>query len=165
MPPRILATGAPLVGATTRAETPITTATEVVVHVTGLVARPGLVTLPPGSRVADAVAAAGGVTKRRAADSVNLARLLVDGEQIVVSDGPVPGAPVPAATTSAQALINLNTADQAALEGLPGIGPVIATRIIEWRTANGAFRSVDELGEVSGIGDATLVRLRSLVGL
>ena len=147
----------------------------VVVHVTGLVARPGLVRLPLGARVADAVAEAGGVTRRRAADTVNLARILVDGEQVVVG---VPGAPgsvgsaPPVASTGTppgnpigpgSTPIDLNTATAGVLEGLPGVGPVIAARIVDWRTANGAFRSVEELGEVSGIGDAILSQVRGLV--
>ncbi|MDP1877112.1 MAG: ComEA family DNA-binding protein [Actinomycetota bacterium] len=134
---------------------------DVVVHVAGLVSLPGLVRLPAGSRVADAIAAAGGVTKPRAADSVNLARVLVDGEQVVVTlDGPAAGAAVPAAATP---VVDLNRADQAALESLPGVGPVLAARVLAWRAANGSFRSVDELGEVAGIGQATLARLRPLV--
>ncbi len=136
-------------------------AVEVVVHVAGLVRRPGLVRLPSGSRVADAVSAAGGVTRPHAADSVNLARVLVDGEQIVVGSG-VGSGPV-GAEPSADGLTDLNTADAAALELLPGVGPVLAGRIIAWRTANGPFRSVDELGEVSGIGDAILALLRPAV--
>ena len=138
---------------------------EVVVHVTGQVARPGLVTLAAGSRIADAVAAAGGVTRRRASETVNLARVLVDGEQIVVgastvgSAPPAPGTPSPASSGP----VDLNTADARALEALPGVGPVLAGRIVDWRALNGPFRSIDELGEVSGIGDATLTRLRSLV--
>ena len=152
---------------------------QVVVHVTGLVARPGLVRLPLGARVADAVDEAGGVTRRRAADTVNLARILVDGEQVVVG---VPGAPGSAGLTSPASPtgtppgnplgspagtgpvpINLNTAPAGELESLPGVGPVIAARIVEWRTANGAFRSVEELGEVSGIGDAILAQVRDRV--
>ena len=135
---------------------------EVVVHVVGDVRRPGVVRLAIGSRVEDAIAAAGGVTKRRAEDSVNLARVLVDGEQVVVSQQPPPGstaapiAPVPP-------VVDLNAATVEALDGLPGIGPVIASRIIAWRTANGPFRSVDELGEVSGIGEAILAQIRALV--
>lgn len=140
---------------------------QVVVHVTGLVARPGLVRLPAGARVADAVVEAGGVTRRRAADTVNLARILVDGEQVVVGLPAAPGAagsappgnPMGSGTTP----IDLNTATAGVLEGLPGVGPVIAARIVDWRTANGAFRSVEELGEVSGIGDAILAQVRGLV--
>lgn len=138
----------------------------VVVHVTGQVVRPGLVTLPAGSRVADALAAAGGVTRKRAAESVNLARILLDGEQIVVGQSGGTGSGSSASSTApggAPAPLELNRADGAALEGLPGVGPVLAGRILQWRLDNGPFRSVDELGEVSGIGDATLARLRSLV--
>ena len=134
----------------------------VVVHVVGRVARPGLVALPAGSRVADAIAAAGGVTRPRAADSVNLARVLADGEQIAVGADVVAAASTP--TTGAVApIVDLNTADLAALDTLPGVGPVLAGRILAWRQAHGPFRSVDELGEVSGIGDAILGQLRPLV--
>ena len=139
---------------------------ELVVHVAGLVSRPGLVRLPAGSRVADAVAAAGGVTKRRAADTVNLARLVVEGEQIVVGGAASGQASVVgpmAASDATPPPLDLNAATQDELEGLPGIGPVIAARIIGWRTTNGAFRSVEELGEVSGIGTAILSQVRTLV--
>lgn len=140
---------------------------EVVVHVVGLVARPGLVHLPLGARVADAVAAAGGVTRRRAADTVNLARVLVDGEQVVVGGAAVAGAAVVAGATldgtAAPVPVDLNLATEPVLDGLPGVGPVLAGRIVAWRVANGPFRSVDELGEVSGIGDAILAQLRPLV--
>lgn len=152
-------------------------AADIVVHVAGLVARPGIVRLPPGARVADAVAAAGGVTRRRAADSVNLARPVVDGEQILVTD---PGR-APASSTSAAMplgptgstgspelpgvpmVVDLNAASEQVLDSLPGVGPVLASRILAWRQEHGAFRSVDELGEVSGIGEAILERLRPLV--
>ena len=165
--PSVLATGRPIAPARSDAPAPTGAAavgaSQVVVHVAGHVAHPGLVTLPAGSRVADAVAAAGGVTRRRAADTVNLARVLVDGEQIVVGSEPgaTVGGAVPAST--AAPVLDLNTADGAAFEGLPGVGPMLAGRIVAWRVANGPFRSVDELGEVSGIGDATLTRLRPLV--
>lgn len=134
---------------------------DLVVHVIGFVARPGLVRVASGSRVADAIEQAGGVTRRRAADSVNLARLVVDGEQIVVAaratavqQGPAAGVLGPT---------DLNTASASDLEDLPGVGPVLAGRIIQWRSDNGPFRSVDELGEVTGIGDAILEQLRPLV--
>ena len=137
-------------------------ASDVVVHVAGQVRRPGLVRLPAGARVADAVEAAGGVTRARAADSVNLARVLVDGEQIVVTDAPT--APAPAAEgPGAPMVLDLNTATAAALDTLPGVGPVLAARIVAWRDANGPFRSVEELGEVSGIGEAILGQVRALV--
>jgi competence protein ComEA len=139
----------------------------VVVDVTGQVRRPGIATLPAGSRVIDALKAAGGV--RRGVDrvSINRARLLVDGEQIVVGGATPPGVAA-SATSSAPAgstLVNLNTADEATLETLPGVGPVTAQSIMTWREENGGFRAVDELLEVSGIGDATLARLAPYVTL
>jgi competence protein ComEA len=148
---------------------------EVVVHVVGAVHRPGIVHLPTGSRVADAVDAAGGATSRGQLASVNLARVLVDGEQIVVqrrggsmllgAPGTAGAAASPggAAAASPTAPVDLNTATLEALDGLPGIGPVLAQRILDWRAANGRFSTVDELGEVSGIGEATLADLRPLV--
>ena len=145
---------------------------EVVVHVVGAVHRPGLVRLPAGSRVSDAVAAAGGTTAAARAASVNLARVLVDGEQVVVQSrngppvvaapGAAAGAP-PGAAPAPAGPVDLNTATLEALDGLPGIGPVLAQRILDWRTAHGRFSSVDELGEVSGIGEATLADLRPAV--
>jgi competence protein ComEA len=139
-----------------------TAAAEVVVDVAGKVRRPGIVTLPAGSRVVDALEAAGG--PRRGVDLVglNLARVLVDGEQVVVGRPAVAGpaaAAVPGPSPGAGALVNLNTATQPDLETLPGVGPVTAQAILDWRTEHGAFSSVDELLEVSGIGDATLAEI------
>lgn len=140
-----------------------TPAVEVVVHVSGAVRRPGLVHLAPGSRVADALAAAGGVTAKGTAESVNLARIVVDGEQIVVTDtAAAPGAPA-TASAGAPAVVDLNAATLEQLDALPGVGPVLAGRILAWRTSNGRFSSVAELGEVSGIGEAILAQLRPLV--
>jgi competence protein ComEA len=123
--------------------------------------------------VADAVSAAGGATADARAASVNLARLLVDGEQLVVQRRGrpplvlAPGAAAPAVPSGAgpasSGPVDLNTATQEALDALPGIGPVLAQRILDWRTAHGRFSSVDELGEVSGIGEATLADLRPVV--
>jgi competence protein ComEA len=134
---------------------------EVVVHVLGAVRDPGLFTLPPGSRVADAVDAAGGARSDKALASVNLARILVDGEQVVLD-----ATGQTAASGSVESsLVSLNQADAAAFETLPGVGPVIAQRIVAWRTSNGPFRSIDELGEVAGIGEAILTQVRPLVRL
>ena len=143
-------------------------ATTVVVHVIGRVRSPGIVTLPFGSRVADAVDAAGGLRDGASVGDLNLARVLVDGEQVVVGRRAAPsGASVdaPGATsgTSADGALNLNSATAAELETLPGVGPVLAGRIVAWREANGPFASVEILGEVSGIGDALLAQLRPLV--
>ena len=174
--PEVLAMGAPLTGASesappeARASSAPAVVIEVVVHVAGQVRRPGLIRLPAGSRVADAIEQAGGFTRARAATSINLARILVDGEQILVSDRPGAAAAPPASppdgptvASDVGAVIDLNTATEVALDALPGVGPVLAGRIVAWRQEHGAFRSVDELGEVSGIGDATLARLRPLV--
>jgi len=139
----------------------------VVVDVTGKVRRPGIATLPAGSRVIDALKAAGGVRPGVDRASINQARLLVDGEQIVVG-GAAPAGVAASATSSAPGgttLVNLNTADQATLETLPGVGPVTAQSIMAWREENGGFRAVDELLEVSGIGDATLAKLAPYVTL
>lgn len=146
-----------------------------VVDVAGKVRRPGIVILPWGSRVADALEAAGGVQPRVDLVTLNLARMLVDGEQLLVgieaATVPGPGTwpdptvvPQPVATPGAPAvLVNLNTATLADLDTLPGVGPVTAEAILTWRTENGAFSTVDELLEVSGIGDVTLGELRDLV--
>lgn len=140
----------------------------VVVDVTGKVRRRGIVSLPLGSRVVDAIEAAGG--PRRGVDlaPLNLARVLVDGEQIVVGVPPPAGVAAAAASASVgrdAPLVNINVASQTELEELPGVGPVTAEAIISWRTENGAFTSVDELLEVSGIGDATLADIAPHVTL
>jgi competence protein ComEA len=140
-----------------------------VVDVTGKVRRPGIVELPPGSRVFDALRAAGGARPGVPISALNLARPLVDGEQIVVGVKVPPvdlvSAPaVPASTTTgAIASVNLNTATELELEALPGIGPVTAAAILQWRTENGAFTSIDQLLDVSGIGDVTFANLKAYV--
>ena len=158
-----------------------------VVHVDGAVARPGVVTVPAGSRVSDAVEAAGGVTTAADTRLVNLARLLVDGELVVV---PLPGEEVPvvagavapgpaggpmtggtatgggvggAPRSGPGAPVDLNAADAAALDALPGIGPVLAERIVAHREEVGPFGSVDDLESVSGIGPSVLTAVRDLV--
>lgn len=148
------------------AASPSESAPLVVVAVAGKVRRPGLVRLPPGSRVADAIAAAGGVLPGADPGLVNLARKVVDGEQIVVGAAAAPAAGTAAAPGSGGApgeLINLNTATAGQLDALPGVGPVLAQRIVDHRTAHGSFRSVDELREVDGIGETRFQRLKKLV--
>lgn len=137
----------------------------VVVHVVGEVASPGVVALEPGARVADAVAAAGGATPSADLTAVNLARVLADGEQVVV---PAPGQAVAAPSAGGTGavgggLVDLNRADAAAFDTLPGIGPVLAERIVAWRDAHGRFTAVEELTEVTGIGPALLAGVRDLV--
>ncbi|WP_345802660.1 ComEA family DNA-binding protein [Microbacterium sp. AZCO] len=136
------------------------------VHVSGAVAVPGLYVLEDGARVVDAIGVAGGFAPEADQDAVNLARPLSDGEQLVV---PVVGA-VPtaaegggAAPAAGDGRVNLNTADAAALDTLPRVGPAMAQRIIDWREANGRFTSVEDLLAVPGIGDKMLEALRDLV--
>lgn len=161
----------PPTGGSTAGATPpdgAAAAGEVVVDVAGKVRRPGIVVLPVGSRVVDALEAAGGARRGVDLQPLNLARLLVDGEQIVVgaaAPAPPAGAVAGAGPTgSAPAgLVNLNTATPAELEALPGVGPVTAAAIVEWRTRHGGFTSVEDLLEVHGIGEVTLERLAALV--
>lgn len=136
----------------------------VMVQVVGEVARPGVFSLKVGSRVLDAVFAAGGFTKSADQASVNLARLLSDGEQILVLPINESGNG-PSTFGSASATVNLNLADSATLDSLPGIGPTLAQRIIDYRQANGGFRSLSDLGKVAGIGQALLARLKPLISL
>lgn len=164
-PATVATAGSPAVTAT---EGPVVT---VVVDVVGRVRKPGIAVLPTGSRVVDAVKAAGGLRPGARPTGLNLARPLVDGEQVVVGrpaavPAAAPGAASgPGALPTAAALVNLNTADQVALETLPGVGPVTAAAILAWREEHGAFAAVEELLEVSGIGDATLAEIAPHVTL
>ena len=170
-------------GATAKPDQPV------VVSVVGLVHTPGLVTLAPGARIADALKAAGGTTDGADTVGLNMARQVDDGEQIVVGIAPVkgqppalgssvssgtaspsppsagshPGRPGRADKPGRSATVNLNTATVQQLDALPGVGPVTAAAIVAWRDANGKFTSVDQLAEVDGIGPGRLEKLRSLV--
>ncbi|MET8562092.1 ComEA family DNA-binding protein [Streptomyces flaveolus] len=159
------ATAAPAVG------TSATPGAEIVVDISGKVRKPGIRRLPAGARVADALRAAGGVRPGVSTEGLNRARFLVDGEQVVVGS-PVGAAaqPAPAARsltgstgTGPPAPVSLNTATAEQLDTLPGVGPVLAQHIIDYRAQHGGFRSVDELREVNGIGDRRFSDLRDLV--
>ncbi|WAX80112.1 ComEA family DNA-binding protein [Streptomyces sp. KMM 9044] len=147
---------------------------EIVVDVGGKVRDPGVHRLPAGSRVADALRAAGGVRPGTRTDGLNRARFLVDGEQVIVGgppptgagagQAPAAGGPAGVAPGAGPATpVSLNTATLDQLDGLPGVGPVLARHILDYRTRNGGFRSVDELREVNGIGDRRFADLKNLV--
>ncbi|MGH3936844.1 MAG: ComEA family DNA-binding protein [Pseudonocardiaceae bacterium] len=146
---------------------PPPTVPEVVVSVAGRVARPGLVRLPDGTRVADALAAAGGALPGTDLMGLNIARRLSDGEQLLVGVAPPPGQPMdgaaPGTPSGTSRKIDLNTATLEQLDVLPGVGPVTAQRILDWRAAHGRFTSVNQLREVTGIGQARLAQLKDLV--
>ncbi|WDV33116.1 ComEA family DNA-binding protein [Streptomyces sp. AD16] len=145
---------------------PSASAGPLVVDVSGKVARPGVHRLPAGSRVEDALEAAGGVRPGTDTSGLNRARLLADGEQVAVGVDPAPGAgPGPGAPGQGAAAgpLSLGTATAEQLETLPGVGPVLAAAIIAYRTENGGFRSVDQLRDVRGIGDRRFEDLRGLV--
>jgi competence protein ComEA len=141
-------------------------APEVVISVVGRVPHPGLIHLPDGTRVADALAAAGGVLPGTDLMGLNVARRLADGEQLLVGMAPPPEQPVASQASGAAGappVVNLNTATLDQLDTLPGVGTVTAQRILDWRVAHGCFTSVDQLREVSGIGQARLAQLKHLV--
>jgi competence protein ComEA len=157
----------------------------VVVSVVGLVHKPGLVTLDPGARIADALTGAGGPIDGADLLGLNMARRVADGEQIVVGIAAAPGEPAamgssispgagavstttatpsgPGNAAAPAGLVDLNSATAEELDALPGIGPVTAAAIVAWRDANGSFGNVDQLGDVDGIGPARLEKLRNLV--
>lgn len=146
---------------------PSAAATSLVVAVTGRVRNPGVVSVPAGARVIDAVKAAGGPLPGADLALLNLARKVADGELVVV--GAPAGAPGGAAGTGVPppagdgTPVDLNAATLADLDTLPGVGPVLAQRILDWRTEHGPFASVDQLGDVPGIGESRLAQLRELV--
>ncbi|MFB7087935.1 helix-hairpin-helix domain-containing protein [Streptomyces sp. NPDC056296] len=161
-------------GGTAKGTATATVGAEIVVDVGGKVRKPGIHRLPAGSRVADALRAAGGVRSGTKTDGLNRARFLVDGEQVIVGasapvaaagpGGTAPGGPgAPAAGAAPAAPVPLNTATADQLDTLPGVGPVLAQHIIDYRTQHGGFRSVDELREVTGIGERRFADLRNLV--
>ncbi|MFI6639769.1 helix-hairpin-helix domain-containing protein [Streptomyces sp. NPDC050504] len=138
----------------------------VVVDVSGKVRRPGLHRLPTGSRVEDALRAAGGVRSGADTAGLNRARVLVEGEQVLVGVTAPPGAPGAGAVGGgggAEGPVSLNSASPEQLETLPGVGPVLARHIVEYRTEHGGFRSVEELREVNGIGARRFADLQPLV--
>jgi len=149
-----------------------TAAASVVVHVLGQVNRPGVYELRGGARVIDAIGAAGGFTAEADQGILNLARVLADGEQLVVpkpgeAPPPAPAAPLAAtgggASGAPAAKVDLNTATLEQLETLPRVGPAMAQRIVDWRTKNGRFATVDDLKNVTGIGDKMFAALKDLV--
>jgi competence protein ComEA len=155
------------------------TATELVVDVVGKVAKPGVFTLPPGSRIVDAIAAAGGALPHTDLTALDLARKLSDGQEIFVGVPPPSGSAAQAAggvvgdegnaagstgeLGSADPIVDINAATQAELETLPGVGAVTAEKILAWRTQHGRFTSVTQLQQVSGIGPAKYAALAGRV--
>jgi len=148
---------------------PTPTPAPIVVYVSGAVAQPDVYALPPGSLVKQAIVAAGGFLPDADQARVNLAQSLQDGQQIHVprvgeASIPLPSSGGGASTgTNPRGLVNINTASQAELESLPGIGPALAQRIIDYRQANGPFERIEDLKRVRGIGDATFEGLREYI--
>lgn len=149
---------------------PVPTEKPVVVYITGAVPRPGVYALAQGSRVQDAISAAGGFLADAEKSGINLARLVEDGEQLDIpymeGSSPVlipPPAPTEAPSLSGSDLININIASQSELETLPGIGPTTAQKIITYRQQNGPFVTIDDIINVSGIGPGTFERIKDLI--
>jgi competence protein ComEA len=165
-------TAAPSAAATTAAA-PAAPPAPLVVSVSGKVRRPGLVEVPDGARVADVLDAAGGALPGTDLSGLNLARRVADGEQVAVGVPPAPDAapiPRPGAAPAAgdapgapAAKVDLNAATVEQLDALPGVGPVTAQRILEWRTQHGRFTRVEQLREIEGIGERRFAQLRELV--
>ncbi len=178
-PVRVEAAAAPSAVASAASAAPSPSPGVVIVHVAGWVRNPGVYELRQGDRVVDAIRRAGGARPGADLASINLAALLTDAEQIVVArataGGPAGGAPggtttVPGSSTTSsgtsaggQELVNVNTATLEELEELPGIGPALGQRIIDFREQNGPFESVDELLDVSGIGEQTLEDIKPYI--
>lgn len=144
--------------------------TDIFVHVTGAVAKPGVYAAEVGSRVFDIVAMAGGFTKKADQASVNLARLVSDGEQLLVFERASEAKSASNSSNTsvgsmAGTLVSLNRATLSELEELPGVGPTLAQRIIDWRSANGGFKSLEDLLEVGGIGDKLFAGIQGRVAL
>ncbi len=148
---------------------PVPTDAPIVVHITGAVPRPGVYALPQGARVQDAISAAGGFLADADKTGINLARLMDDGERLDIPFGgggsdfvlqPASTEPPLVAVTE---LVNINTASQAELETLPGIGPTTAQKIIVYRTDNGPFQTTEDIINVSGIGPGTYERIKDLI--
>lgn len=130
-----------------------TLAVEIVVDVAGKVAEPGVYRLSEGSRAIDAITAAGGVLPGVTTENINLAHVLTDGEQLLVG----------ATASSSTQLLDLNSATIEELDRLPGVGPVLAQRIISWRIQHGRFRAIDDIKKVPGVGAATFADLKPLI--
>ena len=138
-------------------------ADDVVVYVSGAVASPGVLTLPAHSRVIDAITAAGGAMPEADLESINLARILVDGEQIrvgVVGESPPPASSAAGSTAGTGTCVRLATATEDELQTLPGIGPALATRIISYRATHPRLSTVEELDDVPGIGPSLIEKIR-----
>ena len=160
-------------GTTPQAEAPVKES-EIVVYVAGAVNRPGVVQLAEGARAKDAVDACGGFLPTADTNGVNLAQKLKDGMQVTVPEKSPQGAAVQGAAGGAQAgaakplpdgMVNINTADEKELDKLPGIGPAMAKRIVEYRTENGAFQAPEEIKRVKGIGDAKYEKMKDKIAL
>ena len=143
-----------------QSSTQVTTA-KIYVHIAGKVKKPGIYQLDSGSRVFDLVLLAGGFTAKANQASVNLARVLTDGEQVIISD--FSGGSKSADSSSN--LISLNMSSESALEALPGVGPALAGRIVDWREANGGYKTKEDLLNVAGIGDKLFASIKELVTL
>ena len=160
-------------GTTPQAEAPVKES-EIVVYVAGAVNRPGVVQLAEGARAKDAVDACGGFLPTADTNGVNLAQKLKDGMQVTVPEKSPQGTAVQGAAGGAQAgaakslpegMVNINTADEKELDKLPGIGPAMAKRIVEYRTENGAFQAPEEIKRVKGIGDAKYEKMKDKIAL